>query len=160
MSRKRRNQNQLDKSVVVKTVRIPLSTWEKFERFSKQLGELQGLAFEINLQWKKHLLHLANEYNFHDKDIFGSLEENLRKLPRQIRFISSGYYPPLSMPDEDMQNCNDLELAERCSKKPSNYKKSKNYNIYPQKNGTHKSYHPAKVMHVRIIIEDISDGEL
>lgn len=161
MSRNRKNRSQPDEddAVIIKTVRIPLATWEKFERFNSNLKEIEELVSDIRSNWKYHLEYLSDEYHCYDKEEFKEFEETLRKLPRQIKYVSSGYYPPMEMSDDDLEYYDDLALAERCSRH-HNYKKSKKYNVYPQPNGTHKSYHPSKIMHVRVIIEDVSDGTL
>lgn len=129
MSRKRRHKQNKDYAEQT----VTLAMWQKFQRFKEHLPELEKMMFQLRDSWKYHVRYLQEELQIYDKD-FHDLEEVTKKIPRILKHITTGHYPPMSMDDEYL----DYYTDELINKRHDN----------------------SKVLVVKIKIDDISDGNL
>jgi len=115
--------------------------WEEFQRWKRNRDDLSDLADDALCNWKGLLNNLTGMYPEFDED-FDDLHDNLRKLPRLIRLIITGEYPPLELNDEDICYYDESYMLG---------KRSDGYSDLKRKKGK---------MVVKVIIEDISTGQL
>jgi len=148
MSQKKRKSSELPlhnkDEKVAKTVVVSLEDWEKFERFREHLSELEDITNELRRNWRDHLRYLTEEFQFVDHD-FDGLEETVRRVPRMLKFITTGHFPPMHQDDDDLDWYDDQYI-------------NRAYNRYDRQydDFNKRSYHPKKKLVVIVKIEDVS----
>jgi hypothetical protein len=125
-----------------KVEKVSAKDWARFQRFQDSFKELEELAAEVKSNWRDHLKYLQEEYSMFDREIDG-LDEPIGKIPRLLKFILSGYLPPATIDDEDLDY-----YDEQC------------FNHYSAAHD--RSFGPIRPMKqiVEVHIQDISTGDL
>ena len=116
--------------------------WEQFCRWRDGKQELEEAADEIMSGFKGLVDSISREHPEFDED-FDDLLDNVRRLPRLVRFLRTGEYPALELSDDDLCYYDEDHL------------------LNPSWVGVNAHDRMAKKkMRVQVVIEDISDGKL
>jgi hypothetical protein len=116
--------------------------WEQFQRWKERNTEIEETSDEILSEFKSLINTVTSSYSEFDGD-FDDLLENIRKLPRVIRYVRSGEEPSMDMDDDNLCYFDESQL------------------MNPSWVGVkaHDRFAKRKLK-VTVVIEDISDGKL
>lgn len=121
---------------------VSLLEWEQFQRWKERSKEVEETSDEILNEFKSLIDTVTTAYPEFDGD-FDDLLENVRKLPRVIRYVRCGEEPPMDMDDDSLCYFDESQLMN-----PS-WVGVKAHDRFARKK-----------MKVTVVIEDISDGKL
>lgn len=121
---------------------ISLLEWEQFQRWKEREKEIEETSDETLSEFKNLIDTVTSAYPEFDGD-FDDLLENVRKLPRVIRYVRCGEEPPMDLDDDSLCYFDESQLMN-----PS-WVGVKAHDRFARKK-----------MKVTVVIEDISDGKL
>lgn len=140
--KKKIRQLEENESAEVRIESVSLLEWEQFLRWRERSKEVEESSDEILSGTKALIESVTSSYSEFDDD-FDDLLENVRKLPRVIRYVRCGEEPSMDMDDDNLCYFDESQLLN-----PS-WVGVKAHDRYAKKK-----------MKVTVVIEDISDGKL
>jgi hypothetical protein len=140
--KRRPEEQQTNQTGEARIETISLLEWEQFQRWKEQNEELESTSDDVMSSFKDLIDTVTSAYPEFDGD-FDDLLDNVRKMPRMLRYVRSGEFPPMELDDENLCYFDEAQLMN-----PS-WVGVKAHDRFARKK-----------MRVTVVIEDISDGKL